>query len=342
MEHYLQAAIGLILLLVVVGGLLFIYYSRTNAVEKTGYGALIMLAIVSLMIPVLWIYEGNQQASAKESQFAASAERGMRTYAANCSNQCFAIDPNKNTVINPTYDGYTFNELNSRLDPDIRRIISAGNYKEGAPRPANFNENALPRAEQFGGGLLSNDIDDILNFVRSSDRQYLQKNGYPTKNWLPDLPAYLQANSTTQYAAAVSFFKNGQFGEAADKTGQNQLTIDIVDPGKEGVNCASQDGCFQLLNVKVKVGTQITWVNKASKQHTVTATNGQDLSQPKAASQIFDSKSKFASTNGLLSTNDTFTYTVTQSAYNFDPSSHTIVYYCTIHPNMLAKLTIVP
>ena len=33
MVNFGQAAIGIIVLLVVVGGLLFIYYSRTNAVE---------------------------------------------------------------------------------------------------------------------------------------------------------------------------------------------------------------------------------------------------------------------------------------------------------------------
>ena len=38
-----QAIIGIIVLLVAVGALLYVFYSRTNAVEKTGYGALIML-----------------------------------------------------------------------------------------------------------------------------------------------------------------------------------------------------------------------------------------------------------------------------------------------------------
>ena len=65
MVNFIQGAIGIIVLLVVVGGLLFIYYSRTNAVEKTGYGSLIMLALVSLMIPAFWIMESGNQASAR-------------------------------------------------------------------------------------------------------------------------------------------------------------------------------------------------------------------------------------------------------------------------------------
>ena len=39
MEKYVQAAVGIVVLLIVVGGLLRIFYARTNAVQKTGYGA---------------------------------------------------------------------------------------------------------------------------------------------------------------------------------------------------------------------------------------------------------------------------------------------------------------
>ena len=50
----IQIAIGFLVVVIAVGALLFVFYSRTNAVEKTGYGTLIMLAIVSLMIPIFW------------------------------------------------------------------------------------------------------------------------------------------------------------------------------------------------------------------------------------------------------------------------------------------------
>ncbi len=45
-----QAVIGIVVLLIAVGGLLYLFYARTNAVQKTGYGALIMLLIVALII----------------------------------------------------------------------------------------------------------------------------------------------------------------------------------------------------------------------------------------------------------------------------------------------------
>src|SRR5579871_1360396 len=89
MGNFGQAAVGLIILLVVVGGLLYIYYSRTNAVEKNGYGALIMLSIVSLMIPTFWILESSREAAQTTVQFEQSIARGMVVYANNCAKGCY-------------------------------------------------------------------------------------------------------------------------------------------------------------------------------------------------------------------------------------------------------------
>lgn len=339
MVNFGQAAIGLVVLLVVVGGLLYIYYSRTNAVEKTGYGALLMLSVVSLMIPVFWIMESNRQASATIDQFNASIQRGMVDYANNCTYSCYGIvvkgsDPQ---IVNPTYNGYSFDELNKMLDPDVTRIISAGEFKPGTVNQPSAN--AIPRSDQYGGALLSNDITDILNFIRSDSAAYRQKNGYPHDQLL-DLATYLQGNAPAQYNAAVSFAANGQFGQPVSLVNEKNITIDIVDPGQEGTSCPSTDGCFAKQNIIVKVGTTITWVNKSKLSHTVTATDGQSLAQPKAVPQIFSSTKEYPA--GLIPTGGTFTYTVTQDAYNFDSSTHQIIYFCSIHPAMLAKLTIVP
>jgi hypothetical protein len=55
----------------------------------------------------------------------------------------------------------------------------------------------------------------------------------------------------------------------------------------------------------------------------------------KAAPQIFDS-----GVSKLLMPGQSFTYTVTAAAYNFN-TDHTVLYYCQIHPAMVAELTIV-
>jgi plastocyanin len=334
-----QAAVGLIVLLVVVGGLLYLYYSRTNAVEKNGYGALIMLSIVSLMIPVFWIMESNRQAAQTVLQFNDSIKRGMVDYANTCTYDCYGIvaKDGNSQIVDPKYNGYSFNELNTMLDPVVIRIISAGEFKPGT---ANIpGENAIPRSDQYGGALLSNDVTDMLNFIRSDSPAFLKKNGF-SHNQLDDLAVYLQGNAPTQYDRAVTFAKNGQFGAAVDKSNEKTITIDIVDPGQEGASCSSTDGCFANQNIKVKVGTTITWVNKSKLQHTVTATDGQSLAAPKAAPQIFNSSPQYPS--GLIPTGQQFSYTVTTDAYNFNKSTHEVVYFCSIHPTMLAKLTIVP
>src|SRR6266480_7222061 len=167
MINFGQATIGIIVLLVVVGGLLFTYYSRTNAVEKTGYGSLIMLALVSLMIPVFWVMENSNQATAKNDQFEASIKRGMVVYANNCTDQCYGID-DKGHLVMVTYNGYSIQDLNKLLDPDLTRIIGAGIYNPKAQhQPANANN--VPRSDKYGGALLSNDVSDLLNFIRSAD-----------------------------------------------------------------------------------------------------------------------------------------------------------------------------
>jgi len=125
----------------------------------------------------------------------------------------------------------------------------------------------------------------------------------------------------------------GQFGKAVDMTNQKAITINIVQP-PAGATC--KPSCFEVLNAKVKVGTVITWINKTEVPHTVTAIQGQNTAAPKPAADIFDS-----GIGNLIQTNGKYTYTVTQAAYNAN-SDHVLIYYCQIHPDMLAELTIVP
>ncbi|HEY82689.1 MAG TPA: cupredoxin family copper-binding protein [Dehalococcoidia bacterium] len=70
---------------------------------------------------------------------------------------------------------------------------------------------------------------------------------------------------------------------------------------------------FKPATITIAAGATITWVNKDSATHTVTARDGQ-----------FDS--------GRLSQGDTFSYTFTQRG--------TYQYYCTIHPKMTGTITV--
>jgi plastocyanin len=296
-----------------------------------------MLVAVCVMIPVLWIAEGNNQAQATASQHTLAVERGMETYGDNCTLNCYAIVNNK--VVNPTYNGYTMSDLNAMTDDQLLAIITSGQYNPKATTQPS-NPNAIPKSDQYGGALDSNDVSYLQALIRSTDPKYLAQNGFDPK--APDgfqgLPAYLQTNNPTQYASAVTLGKNGQFGQPVDMTSKSAVTIDIVDPGTNGVTCQSQSGCFTPQNITVKVGTKITWVNDSKLGHTVTAVQGSDLSQPKVAENIFDSA--HGSSSNLIQSKQSFTFTVDQAAYNADPTNHQLYYYCQIHPDMLGELVI--
>jgi plastocyanin len=324
-----QTAIGLIVLIIVIGGLLYIVHSKTNAVEKTGFGSVIMLAIVALMIPALWIAEGGNQASATAAQNELAIQSGMQVYGEQCTPNCFGIVTSasgKDSVVNATWDGYPMSHFWAMTDNDLDVAVASGNYNSQAiNQPADLS--SVPRSDEFGGVLSSSQVDYVMAFIRSTDPTNKGTNG------LDLLPAYLQLNDPTIYASAVTLGKEGQFGAATDLTKQTAVTLEIVNPGTNGVKCQSQQGCFTPINVTVKVGTKITWINKSSLAHTIVAVAGTDISAPKPASQIFESASQIPS-------GGTFSYTVTEAAYNFNPT-HNVLYYCSIHPDMVAQLNIV-
>ena len=320
----IQIAIGFLVVVIAVGALLFVFYSRTNAVEKTGYGTLIMLAIVSLMIPIFWIVDSNNQAVAKAEQHATSVQRGVVLYSTYCY-QCHGtrgqghIGPKLNN--NPAVNGLT--------DDDLVRIISGGVYDT-----ANLTKAIMPAwSEVFGGPLTNYDIQYLFDLIRSSDPAYLQKNGLSGGNGFVQVPIYLQSNSPTGYQTAVAQESTGAFGAPVDMTNKKAVTVDIVAP-PPGATCAP--ACYAITNLKVKVGTVITWVNKSTTPHTVSAIEGTDVSNIKVAKNIFDS--------GLttpVNPGGTYTYKVAANAYTLNPSTHAVIYYCQFHPSMLAELTIV-
>ncbi len=332
MVNPVQAAVGIIVLLVTVGALLYIFYSRTNAVEKTGYGALIMLSIISLMIPGFWILESNNEASAQLLQHNLAVQRGAALFAQYCY-QCHGISGQG--LSGPQLNGNA--TVNGLSDTDIIRIINGG-----VPDPNNPAQFLMPAwLDQDGGPLTETQIQYLFALIRSADPAYLTKNGFPTgpgTNGFDQVPGELKSSNLTAYQAAVAQATAaagaGQFGAPVDMTNKKSITIDINN-SPAGATC--QPACFSPLNIKVKVGTTITWVNKSTTPHTVTAIKGENPSIPVVAANIFDSGVSKPLTPG----NGTFTYTVSMTAYNFNPN-HEVVYFCQIHPVMTALLTIVP
>ncbi|HEY6285982.1 MAG TPA: c-type cytochrome [Ktedonobacteraceae bacterium] len=331
MTDPVQAAIGIVVALIVVGALLYIFYSRTNSVEKTGFGALMMLAVVSLLIPVFWITESNAQELSTLRQHTTDVSRGAALYAQYCF-QCHGI--NGQGLTGPKLNGSA--AVNKFTDADILRIISGGIANTADP-----SQLLMPAwSEDFGGPLTQIDIQYLFALIRSSDPDYLAKNGFPTgpgSNGFDQVPPLLQVSNPTAYQTAVAqataAVGTGQFGTPVDATKSTAVDINIVIP-PTGATCTP--ACFAPINIKVKVGTTITWTNKSSTPHTVTAMVGENPGSETPAPQIFDS-----GTSKLILPGEHFTYTVTLAAYNFN-KNHVVLYYCQIHPAMVAELTIVP
>ncbi len=342
MGNFVYTVLGIVVAVLVTSGLLYMFYARSNAVEKAGSGALIMLAVISLMIPIFWIVEGNNQATAKMQQHSLAVQRGEGLYVQYCIDGCYTILNNK--VVNPKYNGYTIAQLNAMTDNDLMRIINGGNYNPAAPLPA--NKNAIVFSQDYNGPLSANDVQYLFEFLRSADPAYLVKNGYASSqvqaasqngfNSLADvlqngIPPDISANAPA-YATAVALGKAGQFGVPTDMTKMSHVTMSIVPTAPER---SCQPACYQILNLEVKVGTVITWINQSPDKHTVTALYGNGSNAGKLAPQIFDS-----GYNTGITTGKQYSYTVTQAAYNFN-KDHTVVYFCQYHVQMLAKLTIV-
>lgn len=324
-----QVIVGIIVLLVVVGALLAVFYSRTNSVEKTGYGALGMLLIVSLMIPVFWIMETNGQTQATIAQNTNAVAQGAALYAKYCF-QCHGL--NGQGQAGPKLDNNA--DVNALSDTDLLRIIEAGIPDSSKPGTL-----LMPAwLDQYGGPLSDPQIQYLFALIRSSDPAYMSKNGFTASDGFKQVPDIVKQTNAAGYQSAVATATanagTGQFGAPVDDTGKSAVTIDIVNSLPSGPEC--KPSCYAISNIKVKVGTTITWVNKSSAPHTVTATKGLIPTVQSPDPAIFDSTmAKPISPGG-----GTFSWTVTEAAYNAN-KTHQVVYYCGFHPGMFAMITIV-
>jgi plastocyanin len=86
-------------------------------------------------------------------------------------------------------------------------------------------------------------------------------------------------------------------------------------PGVQGTPVSMQNIAYQPAHIQVRVGTTVTWTNRDSVPHSVTFKNGMKDS-------------------GLLSQGQVFSSTFR--------TPRTYQYFCTIHPSMIATITVVP
>src|SRR5215469_9201504 len=107
---------------VVVAALIYIFYARANNVEKSGYGALIFIVAVALIIPALIITQQQQQVAASKTQYDITLQRGAALFGQYCAS-CHGFQgqglngPKLNN--NPSMSKYTNDQIASIISSGI-------------------------------------------------------------------------------------------------------------------------------------------------------------------------------------------------------------------------------
>ena len=301
-----RIAFGLALICAVTAALVYIAFSRGNAIAKTGYASLVFILAIGLFIPIQMVNQQQAQAEATAQQYDLTLHRGAALFGQYCAT-CHGY-------LGQGINGPKLNnnpDVNKLTDDDLERIISAG--IPGDPTdPATL---AMPAwLDTFGGSLTENDISYLVAFIRSSDPNYLKAKGLPTVNGFDYVRGTLTAAQQKDYDEQKKGGGKPPASQFKDLTGQSsvELTIDNTPGG------AAQWG-FTPQYITIKAGTKVTWTNKSSAPHTVYTRPG---ATPPAT---FQSEILPAGTG-------TYSFTFEK------PGDYP--YYCSLHPAMLAWVTV--
>lgn len=309
-----RLAFGLAAICVVVPILLYIFYSRGNAITRTGYASLVLVLGIGLIIPVLMVNQQQAQADQTAATYDLTLHRGAALFGQYCA-VCHGYQGQgiKGPRLNnsPALAKFTNDE--------ITRIISAG-IPLNVSDPATVNVLQMPAwSDRYGGPLTPDDISYLLAFIRSSDPAYLKQNNLPSTNGFGYVLGTL--TNPTQVADYKAQEKGGSKpspDQFKDFTKQKTVTIDMADVP---TNSSGYD--FTPPFITVKVGTTVTWDNKTIVPHNVLPRQGTTPPDP-----AFKSPLTIAAQTG------TFSFTFTK------PGEYP--YYCSIHPAMLGWVTVEP
>src|SRR5215469_8624924 len=233
---------------VVVATLLYIFYARANNVEKSGYGALIFIVAVALIIPVLLITQQQQQVTASSAQYQLTLQNGAALYGQYCAS-CHGFQgqglnaPQLNN--NPQVNKYTSDQ--------ITNIIAGGIPSD----PASPTVLSMPNwSNRFGGPLTDDDISYLVALIQSSNPTYRSQNNLASTNGF----SYVLASLTnpTQIAAYHAQKKAGSRPPASqfvDMTSTNKVSIVAVDTPGGTFTYGWQVKGSQFADITISVGT---------------------------------------------------------------------------------------
>ena len=308
---------GLMAVCLVVSALIFTFYSRGSAVEKTGYGALIAIIAIAFILPFMMINQQQQQVVNAGSTYDLNLQRGAAIFGQYCAS-CHGFQgqglaaPKLNN--NPA--------VNKLSTDDLTRIISAG-----VPNADNLTTFQMPAwSDRYGGSLTSDDISYLVALIHSSDPTYRKAQGLENVNGFSYVLGTL--TNPTQIAEYHAEEKSGSKPPAStftDMTKQTSVVIDAqnVTSGPAAWGWVANGSTTSNANIIIKVGTTVTWGNKSSAPHNVVS------GPPNQPSGAFSSP-------GILAANSSDTYTFTFTKAGDYP------FYCGIHPVMVGYITVVP
>jgi plastocyanin/mono/diheme cytochrome c family protein len=296
-----------------VAALVYVFYSRGNAVTKTGYAALILTIAIGLIVPFLLVSQQQSQADAQAAQYDLTLQRGAAIFSQYCAS-CHGY-------LGQGINGPKLNNnpaVNNLTDQDLQRIISGG-----IANPNDPSKLLMPAwLDTYGGSLTQDDINYLVAFIRSSDPSYLATKKLPSANGF-DLVYGTLINATQQaeYNAEKKGGSKPPANQFVDKTADTSVTIEAVTSTTNSSGFDWQVLGGTLPNIIIKAGTQVTWINNtAGVPHNVVSGSG---GVP---------NNKFPDSPPVLATGDSYSYTFTT------PGEYP--YYCGIHPAMIGWITV--
>jgi plastocyanin/mono/diheme cytochrome c family protein len=299
-----KVGLGLAAVCLVSASFMYIFFSRANSVARTGYGSLLMIVAVALLIPLLTVDQQQSQVSAAAQLYQTRLQNAAAIYGQYCAS-CHGFQGQG--INGPKLNNNA--DVNKLTDEDLTRIISGG-----IANPNDPTKLLMPAwLQDYGGSLNQEDISDLVSFIRSSDPAYRKTNGLANTNGFSYVLGTL--TNPTQIAEYKTELKSGsrpQLTQFTDDTGKSSVTVPIDNsPGAANANWN-----FTPRYIIIKAGTTVTWNNMSDQPHTV----------------VPNTSGAFPASTVLAAGTGTYKYTFTKVG--------DYPYYCSIHPAMTAWIIV--
>src|SRR5260221_3730045 len=149
---------GLAAICLVVAALIYLFYSRSSVIEKTGYASLLFIVAVAFVLPFLTVTQQQDQLSASAAQYNTTLERGAALFGQYCAS-CHGYQGqglsgpklNNNTAVN-------------KLSKDQIYSIITG----GIPDNTDPSKYLMPAWGAPVGPLTVDDINYLVALIQSS------------------------------------------------------------------------------------------------------------------------------------------------------------------------------